>query len=51
MNILFIGDIMGRSGREALEKLFMRCDMPPLFIEDGFEPDDLTEYFYQFVAA
>lgn len=37
--------------REALEKLFMRCDMPPLFIEDGFEPDDLTEYFYQFVAA
>jgi uncharacterized protein (DUF58 family) len=37
--------------REALEKLFMRFDMPPLFIEDGFEPDDLTEYFYQFVAA
>lgn len=37
--------------RAALEKLFMRFDMPPLFIEDGFEPDDLTEYFYQFVAA
>ena len=37
--------------REALYKLFMRFDMPPLFIEDGFEPDDLTEYFYQFVAA
>ena len=37
--------------RLALEQLFMRYDMPPLFIEDGFEPDDLTEYFYQFVAA
>lgn len=37
--------------REALEKLFMRFDMPPLFIEDGFDADDLTEYFYQFVAA
>lgn len=37
--------------RTALEKLFMRFDMPPLFIEDGFEADDLTEYFYQFVAA
>jgi len=37
--------------RIALEQLFMRYDMPPLFIEDGFEPDDLTEYFYQFVAA
>ena len=37
--------------RAALEKLFTSCDMPPLFIEDGFEPDDLTEYFYQFVAA
>jgi uncharacterized protein (DUF58 family) len=37
--------------RVALEKLFMSLDMPPLFIEDGFEADDLTEYFYQFVAA
>ncbi|MDR2219143.1 MAG: DUF58 domain-containing protein [Methylobacillus sp.] len=37
--------------RDALEKLFMSVDMPPLFIEDAFEPDDLTEYFYQFVAA
>ncbi len=37
--------------RAALEKLFMSFDMPPLFIEEGFEPDDLTEYFYQFVAA
>ena len=37
--------------RAALEKLFMSLDLPPLFIEDGFEADDLTEYFYQFVAA
>lgn len=37
--------------RTALEKLFMSVDMPPLFIEDRFEADDLTEYFYQFVAA
>jgi hypothetical protein len=37
--------------RKALEQLFMRFDMPPLFIEDGFDADDLTEYFYQFVAA
>lgn len=37
--------------RAALQQLFMRCDMPPLFVEGGFEPDDLTEYFYQFVAA
>lgn len=37
--------------RVALEKLFMSFDMPPLFIENGFEPDDLTEYFYQFMAA
>jgi uncharacterized protein (DUF58 family) len=37
--------------RAALDQLFMRFDMPPLFIEDGFNADDLTEYFYQFVAA
>lgn len=37
--------------RTALEKLFMSVDMPPLFIEDRFNADDLTEYFYQFVAA
>lgn len=37
--------------RDALQKLFMRFDMPPLFIENGFKADDLTEYFYQFVAA
>lgn len=37
--------------RSALERLFMSVDMPPLFIEDRFEADDLTEYFYQFVVA
>lgn len=37
--------------RDALEKTFLRYDMPPLFIEDGFNADDLTEYFYQFAAA
>lgn len=37
--------------REELTQLFLGFDMPPLFIEDAFEPDDLTEYFYQFVAA
>ena len=37
--------------RRALEKLFMSVDMPPLFIEDRFDADALTEYFYQFVVA
>jgi uncharacterized protein (DUF58 family) len=37
--------------RIALQKLFMSVDMPPLFIEDRFEADALTEYFYQFVVA
>ncbi|MCX7628329.1 MAG: DUF58 domain-containing protein [Methylophilaceae bacterium] len=37
--------------RAMLERLFLRFDMPPLFIEDAFDADALTEYFYQFVAA
>jgi hypothetical protein len=37
--------------REALTRLFMRCDMPPFFVEESFDPDALTEYFHQFVAA
>lgn len=37
--------------RGALEKLFMRFDSPPLFIEQGFDASALTDYFYQFVAA
>ncbi|MCB5189368.1 hypothetical protein LG198_01315 [Methylobacillus arboreus] len=34
---------------EALNQLFMRYDLPPFFIEQGFDADALTEYFYQFV--
>jgi uncharacterized protein (DUF58 family) len=37
--------------REALYQLFMRYDFPPFFIEDGFDADSLTEYFYQFLGA
>jgi uncharacterized protein (DUF58 family) len=37
--------------RATLEKLFLHFDMPPLFIEDAFDADDLTEYFYQFMAG
>ncbi|MCB5183863.1 DUF58 domain-containing protein [Methylobacillus gramineus] len=35
----------------ALTALFMRYDLPPFFIEQGFDADALTEYFYQFVTA
>lgn len=35
----------------ALNALFMRFDVPPFFIEQGFDADALTEYFYQFVTA
>jgi len=37
--------------RQMLNKLFMRYDMPPFFVEESFNADDMTEYFYQFVAA
>ncbi|HEY3328250.1 MAG TPA: DUF58 domain-containing protein [Novimethylophilus sp.] len=37
--------------RQMLQKLFMRFDMPPFFVEETFSADALTEYFYQFVAA
>jgi uncharacterized protein (DUF58 family) len=37
--------------RAALTALLMRYDMPPFFVEDDFDADGLTEYFYQFVAA
>lgn len=37
--------------RDMLRKLFMRYDMPPFFVEETFSADDMTEYFYQFVAA
>ncbi|MPS48608.1 DUF58 domain-containing protein [Methylobacillus sp.] len=37
--------------RAALDALFMHYDIPPFFIEQGFDADALTEYFYQFVTA
>jgi uncharacterized protein (DUF58 family) len=37
--------------RAALHKLLMRHQMPPFYVEDGFNADDLSEYFYQFVAS
>jgi hypothetical protein len=37
--------------REAIKTLFLRLDMPPLFIEHGFDADMLTDYFHQYVAA
>lgn len=37
--------------RAALNTLFTGFDSPPFFIEDGFDADALTEYFYQFVTA
>jgi len=37
--------------RQMLDKLLMRYDMPPFFVEASFNADDMTEYFYQFVAA
>lgn len=36
--------------RTALTHLLMRHNMPPFFVEDGFNPDNLSEYFFQFVA-
>lgn len=37
--------------KEAIYKLFMQFDMPPFFVEDTFDPNALTDYFHQFVAA
>ena len=37
--------------RAAIHALFMRYDMPPFFIEHGFDADALTDYFHQYVAA
>ncbi|CAG0998144.1 hypothetical protein MTYP_02689 [Methylophilaceae bacterium] len=37
--------------RAAIHALFMRFDMPPFFIEHGFDADALTDYFHQYVAA
>ena len=37
--------------RTVIYEMFMSFDMPPFFVEGEFDADDLTEYFYQFVAA
>lgn len=37
--------------RAALKQILMRFDMPPMFVEAGFNANDVTEYFYQFMAA
>lgn len=37
--------------RTAIYDLFMRFDMPPFYVENTFNADLMTEYFYQFVAA
>lgn len=34
--------------RQLLKALFMRYEMPPHFVEDRFEANALSEYFYQF---
>lgn len=36
--------------REKLEELFMRYEIPPYFVEDGFDAEAISEYFYQFSA-
>lgn len=37
--------------REAITATFMQFDMPPVFIEDGYQADRLSDYFHQFMAA
>lgn len=37
--------------KAEIESLFLQYDMPPFFVEDDFDADALTEYFYQFVAT
>jgi uncharacterized protein (DUF58 family) len=39
------------SRREEIYELFMRFDMPPFYVEGEFDPDLMTEYFHQSVAA
>lgn len=36
--------------RADIDAMFMRFDMPPFYVENQFDADALTEYFYQFVA-
>jgi len=37
--------------RLLIEKLFLQFDMQPFFVENHFDPDLLTDYFHQYVAA
>ncbi|MBM3351329.1 MAG: VWA domain-containing protein [Betaproteobacteria bacterium] len=37
--------------RQEIEALFLRFDMQPFFVENHFDADLLSEYFYQYVAA
>ena len=37
--------------RKAIEDLFLRFDMQPFFVENQFDADLLSDYFYQYVAA
>jgi uncharacterized protein (DUF58 family) len=37
--------------RKAIEDLFLRYDMQPFFVENQFDADRLSDYFYQYVAA
>ena len=37
--------------RAKLEALLLGLDIPPFFVENTFDADALTEYFYQFMAA
>lgn len=36
--------------RVQLEALFLKYEMPPVFIEGAFEPAVLTDYFHRFCA-
>lgn len=36
--------------KTAIEDLFLRYDMQPFFVENQFNADLLTDYFYQYVA-
>lgn len=37
--------------KQAISDLFLRFDMQPFYVENKFDADQLTEYFYQYVAA
>lgn len=36
--------------KKAIEDMFLRYDMQPFFVENSFDADALTDYFYQYVA-